>query len=31
MTPEAFITANAALMAPPLVPESKLYLATDVF
>jgi predicted nicotinamide N-methyase len=30
MTPEAFITANAALMAPPLVPEIKLYLATEV-
>ncbi len=30
MTPEQFITANAALMAPPLVPEIKLYLATEV-
>ena len=30
MTPEAFITTNAALMAPPLVPEIKLYLATEV-
>ena len=30
MTPEAFITANAALIAPPLVPEIKLYLATEV-
>jgi predicted nicotinamide N-methyase len=30
MTPESFITANAALMAPPLVPEIKLYLATEV-
>jgi predicted nicotinamide N-methyase len=30
MTPEDFITANAALMAPPLVPEIKLYLATEV-
>jgi len=30
MTPESFITANAALMAPPLVPEIRLYLATEV-
>jgi predicted nicotinamide N-methyase len=30
MTPENFITANAALIAPPLVPEIKLYLATEV-
>jgi predicted nicotinamide N-methyase len=30
MTPEKFITTNAALMAPPLVPEIKLYLATEV-
>ena len=30
MTPEEFITTNAALMAPPLVPEIKLYLATEV-
>jgi len=30
MTPEQFITANAALVAPPLVPEIKLYLATEV-
>lgn len=30
MTPEAFITANAALTAPPLVPEIKLHLATEV-
>jgi predicted nicotinamide N-methyase len=30
MTPEDFITTNAALMAPPLVPEIKLYLATEV-
>ena len=30
MNPEAFITANAALTAPPLVPEIKLYLATEV-
>ena len=30
MTPEDFIRANAALMAPPLVPEIKLYLATEV-
>jgi len=28
--PEDFITTNAALMAPPLVPELKLYLATEV-
>jgi len=30
MTPEDFITANAALTAPPLVPEIELYLATEV-
>lgn len=30
MTPEAFITANAALMPPALVPEIKLHLATEV-
>ena len=30
MTAEAFITANAALTPPPLVPEIKLYLATEV-
>ncbi len=30
MTPEDFITANAALIAPPLVPEIRLYLATEV-
>lgn len=30
MSPEAFITTNAALVAPPLVPEIKLYLATEV-
>jgi len=30
MTPESFITTNASLMAPPLVPEIKLYLATEV-
>jgi predicted nicotinamide N-methyase len=30
MTPENFITANAALIAPPLVPEIKLFLATEV-
>jgi predicted nicotinamide N-methyase len=30
MTPQDFITANAALIAPPLVPEIKLYLATEV-
>ena len=30
MTPENFITANAALMATPLVPEIKLHLATEV-
>jgi predicted nicotinamide N-methyase len=30
MTPEEFITANAALTAPPLVPEVKLHLATEV-
>jgi predicted nicotinamide N-methyase len=30
MTPEDFIRINAALMAPPLVPEIKLHLATEV-
>jgi predicted nicotinamide N-methyase len=30
MTPEDFIKANAALLAPPLVPEIRLYLATEV-
>jgi len=30
MTPEQFVTTNAALIAPPLVPEIKLYLATEV-
>ena len=30
MTPEDFIKTNAALVAPPLVPEIKLYLATEV-
>ena len=30
MTPEDFIMANASLMAPPLVPEIKLYLASEV-
>ena len=30
MTPEQFIRANAALIAPPLVPEIELYLATEV-
>lgn len=30
MTPDAFITANAALLAPPLVPEIKLHLASEV-
>lgn len=30
MTPQDFITTNAALIAPPLVPEIKLYLATEV-
>src|SRR4051812_46723729 len=30
MPPADFITANAALMAPPLVPEIQLYLATEV-
>ncbi len=30
MTPEEFVRANAALMSPPLVPEIKLYLATEV-
>jgi predicted nicotinamide N-methyase len=30
MTPTDFIRANAALIAPPLVPEIKLYLATEV-
>ena len=30
MTPQDFITTNAALISPPLVPELKLYLATEV-
>jgi predicted nicotinamide N-methyase len=30
MTPEDFIKANATLMAPPLVPEIKLHLASEV-
>jgi predicted nicotinamide N-methyase len=30
MTPENFIQANAILMAPPLVPEITLYLASEV-
>ncbi|MDN5289724.1 MAG: hypothetical protein JWR38_6003 [Mucilaginibacter sp.] len=30
MTPADFITTNAALISPPLVPEIKLYLATEV-
>ena len=30
MTPQDFIRANAALIAPPLVPEIPLYLATEV-
>jgi predicted nicotinamide N-methyase len=30
MTPENFIRANAALVAPPLVPEIQLYLASEV-
>ncbi|HEX3755198.1 MAG TPA: 50S ribosomal protein L11 methyltransferase [Rhizomicrobium sp.] len=30
MTPEDFIRANAALAAPPLVPEIRLYLASEV-
>ena len=30
MTPEYFITANARLIAPPLVPEIRLHLATEV-
>ena len=30
MTPEDFIKTNAALMAPPLVPEIELYLASEV-
>jgi len=30
MTPEDFITANARLIAPPLVPEIRLHLATEV-
>jgi predicted nicotinamide N-methyase len=30
MTPQDFIVANAALTAPPLVPELKLYLASEV-
>jgi predicted nicotinamide N-methyase len=30
VTPSDFITTNAALISPPLVPELKLYLATEV-
>lgn len=30
MTPQDFIRANASLIAPPLVPEIRLYLATEV-
>ena len=30
MTPEDFIKTNATLIAPPLVPEIKLYLASEV-
>lgn len=30
MTPAEFIRTNAALVSPPLVPELKLYLATEV-
>ncbi len=30
MTPQDFIIQNAALIAPPLVPELQLYLATEV-
>jgi predicted nicotinamide N-methyase len=30
MTPDDFIRANAVLIAPPLVPEIQLYLATEV-
>ncbi len=30
MNPQDFIRANAALLAPPLVPEISLYLATEV-
>jgi predicted nicotinamide N-methyase len=30
MTPEDFIRTNAALIAPPLVPEIRLHLATEV-
>jgi predicted nicotinamide N-methyase len=30
MRPQDFIRANAALIAPPLVPEIRLYLATEV-
>ena len=30
MTPEDFIMTNATLIAPPLVPEIKLYLASEV-
>lgn len=30
MRPEDFITTNAVLMAPPLVPEIQLYLASEV-
>jgi predicted nicotinamide N-methyase len=30
MTPEEFIRANAQLMSPPLVPEIRLYLASEI-
>jgi predicted nicotinamide N-methyase len=30
VTPESFVRENAVLIAPPLVPELKLYLATEV-
>ena len=30
MTPDAFVRENAALIAPPLVPELRLHLATEV-
>ena len=30
MTPETFVRENAALIAPPLVPELRLYLASEV-
>jgi len=30
MTPEDFVRANAQLMPPPLVPEIKLFLATEI-